>query len=180
MIDLSKKPTQAEFGALVGITQPAVSSLVKAQVLTEGADCGTWLLEYCRNLRETAAGRAAAGDVDLATERAKLARAQRERIEMANAVTRKELAPAYLIEEVLAKAGAKAGKILDTIPGLIRRRAPEIPAAALAAVQSAVAEARNVAASVSLADLEDDESVPAADAADVCTVEDGQIGEGAE
>jgi phage terminase Nu1 subunit (DNA packaging protein) len=53
---------------------------------------------YIRRLREQAAGRAAVGDLDLAGERAALAKAQRERIEMQNAVTRGELAPVVLQE----------------------------------------------------------------------------------
>ncbi|MBW7896533.1 MAG: terminase small subunit [Opitutaceae bacterium] len=157
MIDLSVKITQTEFGAIVGISQPAVSDLVSRGVLTEGETAAVWLRESFGHLREVAAGRAAAGDLDLATERAGLAKAQREKIEMQNAVTRNELAPVYLIEEVLAKAGARVSKILDTIPGTIRRREPSLSAATIAEIARDVAKVRNIAAAITLEDLRADD-----------------------
>ena len=111
---------------------------------------------YIRSLREQAAGRAASGDLDLATERAGLAKAQRERIEMQNAVTRKELAPVILIEEVLAKAGSKVAGILDAIPGMIKRRVATLTSNDLDLIAIEVARARNIAASVSLNDIRDE------------------------
>lgn len=118
-------------------------------------------VRYIRRLREQAAGRFAAGDLDLAVERARLAKAQADKIEMANAVTRNELAPVYLIEEVLAKAGARAARILDTIPGAIRRREPGLAADTIAAITREIAKVRNIAAAVSLADLRNDEHTDA-------------------
>lgn len=111
---------------------------------------------YIRELREQAAGRAAAGDLDLATERAGLAKAQRERIEMQNAVTRRELAPAVLIEEVLAKAGSKVAGILDSIPGMLKRRCASLTSDDIDLVAAEIARARNIAAAVSLEDLRDE------------------------
>lgn len=119
---------------------------------------------YIRELREQAAGRAAAGDLDLATERAGLAKAQRERIEMQNAVTRGELAPVILIEEVLTKAASKVAGILDAIPGMIRRRVPLLTSDDIDMIAGEVAKARNTVAKMSLADLND------ADLADDSTV----------
>lgn len=157
MIDLSDKVKQSEFGELIGVSQPTVSELLSRGVLTGGAIGKVWLHEYCGHMREMAAGRAAAGDLDLATERAGLARAQREKIEMQNQVTRKELAPSYLLEEILAKAGTKAAAILDTIPGMIKRRVPSLTADDVAAIAREVAKARNIAASISLSNLDEDE-----------------------
>lgn len=111
---------------------------------------------YIRELREQAAGRAAAGDLDLATERAGLAKAQRERIEMQNAVTRRELAPVVLIEEVLTKAASRVAGIFDAIPGMIRRRVPKLTTGELDLVAGEIAKARNIVAAMSLSDLNDD------------------------
>lgn len=141
---------------MVGISQPAVSDLLSRGVLSGGADAGVWLREYCSQLRETAAGRAASGDLDLAAERAALARAQREKIEMQNAVTRRELAPVYLLEEVLAKAGARAARILDAIPGAVKRRLPDLPSSAIDYIRGEIAKARNIAAAITLADLREE------------------------
>lgn len=163
MIDLSTSFTQSEFGALVGISQRAVSEMLARGVIAEGENGGAWLRAYCEHLRTIAAGRAAAGDLDLATERALLARAQRTRIERENAVRAGELAPAYLIEEVLSKAGAKVASIFDAIPGQVKRRVPTLPASALELIRAEVAKARNIAASVSMDDLDLDEAATSDD-----------------
>jgi terminase small subunit / prophage DNA-packing protein len=119
-------------------------------------------IAYIRRLREQAAGRAATGDLDLATERAALARAQREKIEMANAVTRGELAPVILIEEVLTKAASKVAGILDAIPGMVRRRLPQLGAEDISMIGTEIAKARNAVAAMSLADLDDEAAETAA------------------
>ena len=159
-VDLDMPGTQAQFGDLVGISQQAVSLLVSRAVLHDGAALGEWLLSYTDHLREIAAGRGGDSSLVLAAERARLAREQADRIAMQNALSRKELAPAHLLEEVLAKAGARAARILETIPGEIRRRCPQLTSDDIAAVTRAVAKARNIAAAMSLADLDkpDDEA----------------------
>lgn len=160
MIDLDGIVTQAEFGQLVGISQPAVSGLVQRGVVASDGTAREWLLAYCEHIRGIAAGRGGDDGAGLAAARKRLADEQADRIAMQNAVTRKELAPAHLLEEVLAKTGARAAKILDTIPGEIRRRAPQLTSDDIAAIALVVAKARNLAASMSMAVLdvaEDDE-----------------------
>lgn len=148
------KVTQAEFGKLVGISQPAVSGFVTRGVLRDGDSAAAWLLAYCEHLREVAGGRLAAGDLDLATERAALARVQRERIEMANAVTRKELAPVAVIAEVLARVGRQIASILEALPPAIKRRAESLTPDELQEIEKEIVKARNLAASITL-DLSD-------------------------
>jgi len=116
VLDLSSHATQTEFGGLVGISQPAVSDLLKKHVLSDGATVGQWLREYCSNLREVAAGRMANGDLGLATERAALARAQRERIEMQNMEARGSLVPVAAIEPRLKAAVISAREYLRNQP----------------------------------------------------------------
>lgn len=153
MLDLSAVISQKRFGELVGISQPAVSDLMTRGVLTDGATLGDWLLDYCRHIREQAAGRATNGDLDLATERAALARAQREKIEMQNDVTRGELAPVALIEQVLTGAASRAAAVLDAIPGMVRRRVPLLTSDDIEIIAGEVAKARNTVAAMSLDDL---------------------------
>lgn len=62
MIDLNYQPTQTEFAALVGISQPAVSGLLARGIIREGGTIGQWGEAYCDQLREQAARRAADGD----------------------------------------------------------------------------------------------------------------------
>lgn len=166
MSDLSKPMTQAQFGALVGVSQQAIGNLVGRGVLDMSMPAQAVLHAYCSHLRETAAGRSAGGDLDLVAERAGLAKAQRERIEMQNAVTRGELAPVVLIEEVLSKAGARIGGIFDAIPGAVRRRVPSLSSEEIGNIEKEIAKVRNVVASMSLADLRDDEEDDGAPAPD--------------
>ncbi len=148
---------QQEIADHLDMSQQAVSQwLDKLGIDWKSATLDDIRVAYIRSLREQAAGRIASGDLDLATERAGLAKAQRERIEMQNAVTRRELAPVILIEEVLAKAGSKVAGILDAIPGMIKRRVSTITSADLELIAGEVARARNIAAAISLEDLADE------------------------
>ena len=108
---------------------------------------------YIRHLREVAAGRATAeGGLDLATERAGLARAQREKIEMQNAVTRGELAPRALLTQVLAAVAPRVCGLLESIVPALRRRSG-YSAEDLDFVARTIADARNAIADLRLPDL---------------------------
>lgn len=152
MIDLKGRVKQSEFGELVGISQPAVSDLLSRRVLSGGGTGGQWLREYCGHLREIAAGRAASGDLDLASERAGLAKAQREKIEMQNAVTRGELAPRTLLEQVLAGVAPKVCGLLDSIVPALRKRSG-YGSEDLDFVARTIAETRNTIAALRLPDI---------------------------
>lgn len=158
IIDLAKKLTQAKFAQAVGITQPAVSMLIARGILTAGDTAGNWLLAYCGHLREEAAGRASAEGLDLTAERARLAAAQADKIELELAVTRGELASVSTIEQVLVRAGVKAAGVLDAVPDALKRRLPSLTADDMDIVRHEIARARNAVASLSLEDLEEDDS----------------------
>lgn len=145
--------SQEQFGELVGITQQAVSDLASRGVITAGQPAGAWLLAYTKHLREQAAGRGADGE--LASQRARLAREQADRVAMENAVTRKELAPIGVLEFVLAKMAGEVASVLQAIVPRVKRRVPEIAPAALQVLEDELIKARTRAASMSLADAED-------------------------
>lgn len=156
MVDLSHKFTQQEFADVVGIQQSRVSHLFSRGVLVKGVTLGEAVHAYCAHLREVAAGRKGESGLDLPSERAALAKAQRERVELQNQVTRGELVPLVLLEQVLAKTASKVAAILDKIPGNIRRRWGSIDADQLAVIEEACAQARNTAAEMSLELLHED------------------------
>ncbi|WP_426318877.1 terminase small subunit [Pseudoduganella sp. R-43] len=155
--DLTKPMTQVTFGALVGVSQQAIGNLAGRGILDKSMDGHQLLQAYCSHLREQAAGRAANGELDLATERAGLAKAQREKIEMQNAVTRAELAPVTLIEEVLSKAGGRIAGILEAIPGAVKRRVPTLSGEEIKSIAAEIALVRNIVAGMSLDDLREQE-----------------------
>lgn len=164
--------TQQEIADHIDLSQAAVSLLMgELGIDWKAASLGDIRIAYIRRLREQAAGRAAAGDLDLATERARLAREQADKVAMQNAVTRGELAPVVLIEEVLTKAASKVAGVLDAIPGMIRRRVPLLTADDIDLIAGEVAKARNTVAAMSLANLRDD-AEEGASAPDVMTSDD--------
>ena len=143
VFDLSKPVTQRVFAALVGVSEMAVSDMKRRGVILEGQPVGEWLTRYCNHLRETAAGRAASEGLDLPTERAKLAKEQRERIAMQNAVTRKEFAPIAALETGLCDAMAKVASQLETIPAKLKLTNDKLTADDLDQVTSIIAQIRN-------------------------------------
>ena len=150
---------QKDIAEHLDLSQPAVSGLMDRL----GIDWKTSTIDeirvaYIRHLREQAAGRAASGDLDLATERARLAKEQADKVAMQNAVTRGDLAPVVMIEEVLTKTAARLAGIFDAIPGLVRRRVPSLRAEEIDLIAAEIARVRNVVAGMSLADLNDDQA----------------------
>lgn len=146
---------------MIGVSEAAVSGMAKAGIIVSNECAGAWLRGYCSHIREQAAGRAASGDLDLASERARLAKEQADKVAMQNAERRGELAPVSAMEMVLATVGAKVGRILDTIPGQVRRRVPGIGSEVIEAIATDIAKCRNMASSMTLASLADsDEDQP--------------------
>lgn len=137
--------TQAEFGALVGISQPAVSDLVRSGVLQAGDSWRTWLNAYCSRLREQAAGRMGGdgGARDLVKERAELTYEQKVAQRIKNDVARGEYAPVGLLADVLAAAGSAVVDRFDQLDGALRKACPDLPADARTAVNAVIASARN-------------------------------------
>ena len=147
VLDLKGKASQAEFGALVGISQPAVSGLVTRGVVTEGGTVGEWLMAYCGHLREHAARWGSSGSLNLANERARLAAEQADKIALQNRVARHEFAPVSVIEESLASVGRQIAGIMEAIPVKLKR-STDMTAEQLEQVERDLAEARNLAAVV--------------------------------
>jgi phage terminase Nu1 subunit (DNA packaging protein) len=144
-VDLTKPITQADFGTLVGVSQQAVSDFVKVAALGPGVSARDMLLAYCERLREVAAGRgwSEAGGLDLAQERAALAREQRLGHEIKNAVARKEYAPVSALAEVLAMASQAVVERFEQLPGMLKKACPEMPDKARDQVMQVISAARN-------------------------------------
>lgn len=157
MIDMEKQATQRQFADIIGVSESAVSGMVRSGVLVPGAPVGSWVKDYTAHLREQAAGRAASGDLDLAGERARLAKEQADKIALQNAVTRGELAPVSMIEEVLTKAASRISGVFDAIPGMVKRRIPGLRSEDIDLIAGEVAKARNIVAAMSLSDIQSDD-----------------------
>ncbi len=126
---------------MVGISQQAVSELMARKVLQQGATARVWLLAYCANLRDVAAGRDPDGALVL--ERTRLAREQADEKAIGNAVKRREFAPIGLLSDVLAAASAAVVDRFDALPSDLRKACPDLPAEARDAIGRTIAGARN-------------------------------------
>jgi len=153
-------PSQQEVAEHLDMTRQSASDMLqKLGISLRSTSLTEIRVAYIRRLREQAAGRFSDGPLDLMNERARLAKEQADRLELQNALTRKEVAPVALIEQVLAKAGTRVAGILDAIPGMIKRRSPSLSSSDLDCVSSEIVKARNMAAAISLRDL-DREALP--------------------
>jgi phage terminase Nu1 subunit (DNA packaging protein) len=143
MKGINQRLSQASFGELVGVSQPAVSAMLAAGWLPANGTGRQWLLAYCAHLREVAAGRASSGDLDLAQERAALAKEQRIGQKIKNAVAQGEYAPVGLLGDVLAAASAAVVDRFDALPATLKKACPDLPAEARDAIDRVLSAARN-------------------------------------
>jgi phage terminase Nu1 subunit (DNA packaging protein) len=143
-MNLDEEITQEAFGKLVGVSQSRISVLLNRGVLPHDGTGGEWLLAYCENLREVAAGRESEdGGLDLVQERAALARAQRKGIEIKNAIALGTYAPIEMLEMVLSNASAAVVERIEALPAQLRMKVPGLPQEALDAIDAVIISARN-------------------------------------
>lgn len=145
--------TQEAFGLAVGISQQAVSSLVQREILAPNGTFSEWVAAYCAHLRGVAAERAACGDLDLATQRARVAKEAADRIAMQNHERRRELMPTPLLLQLLSKASFRIAQCIGTIPPGIQAALPALPPDVLRAVTEQVARARQTVQDLRRIDL---------------------------
>lgn len=142
---LDQVVTDQVFADLVGSDRVSVTEWRGKKRLPTPLVLGPALLAYCGRLREQAALRLGHtdGGLDLVQERAALAKAQREGVELKNAVLRGTHGEIALLERVLAASVGAVCERLDFLPAQIRTACPDLPQEALDAVMSVIAVARN-------------------------------------
>ena len=111
LTDLSAPLVHAELADLVGVTRQAISAGIAEGRIPAGATLGETLRLYVGRLREQAAGRLGSevGGLDLAQERAALAREMRLGHEIKNSVAR----GTYVImgdSDISTRLGAGVGR----------------------------------------------------------------------
>lgn len=151
--------TQAEFGDLIGVTQSAVSDLVRRGVIQrEGKGripVASALLAYCAHMRGIAAGHTSDdGDLDLTAERARKAKEEADRLEMENALRRRQLLDRADVDAAMSGAFARVRARLLNVPSKIAPVvAPSAPAEAEAAIRDVLYEALRELSETTIADL---------------------------
>lgn len=141
---VEQQPTQVEIAAHLDISDRRLRELLTEFNLDhKRVPLADIRVKYIRKLREEAAGRAASGDLDLPTERALLARSQREGQDIKNEVARGTYAAIELLTDVLSNASQAVVDRLDQIPAGMNRVCPDLPQAARDLVMAEIASARN-------------------------------------
>lgn len=138
---LYETATQQSFGAAVGVGQPVVSRLLSRGVLAPGGTLGEWIGQYTAHLRAQAEERLGAGPLDLAAERAALAREQRQTYALRNGALQAQYAPRALLEDVLKLARDSVAAGLIELPAALRSQCAGLPMAGQRVVDAALAEA---------------------------------------
>lgn len=110
--------TQREIAEHLNLSTRRVRDvLILLSLPTRGADLDEVRIKYLNHLRELAAGHGApGGELDLAHERAALARAQREQIELAMRVRHQELVDAADMRRELASAATGVKSAILAVP----------------------------------------------------------------
>lgn len=134
--------TQQQLADLVGVTQSAISRHVTAGHIPTSATALEQLRAYLAHLEAEAARQRGDGLLSLPAERAALARAQREMVELKNAAALAEYAPTALLREVLATVSAAVAAHLDQLASETDQALPDLPEPARAVVQFIIASAR--------------------------------------
>ncbi len=142
---LDQQVSQAEFAAMIGVSEARASQLVSEGVIVRGDTAHEWLVAYCERLRDQAAGRLGegAGGLDLVQERAALAREQRIGQAIKNGVARKEYGPVGLLADVLGTAASAVVDRFDHLEGVLAKSCPDLAEEAKTAVLTMIADARN-------------------------------------
>lgn len=119
--------TTAELASWLCCTRETISDLARRGII-EKAERGSWDIKQCvqrctTHLRAIAAGRAGGdgGDIDLTMERALLARAQRESVEMDNDVTRGLLMRRETVVDLFGRLNHAVVRELATLPDRVER-----------------------------------------------------------
>ena len=172
-MNLETTCTQAQFGELVGISQPAVSDLLTREVIQPGAPAGAWLIDYCAHLREQAAGRGADGE--LAAARTAVAKEQQIKLARQNKIAAREYAHVSVLEIVLSTVGRTIAGPLEALPGTLHKRCPALTPEDLKIVQVEVSKACDLAVAASLATLDAAEEAATADSADAADTDTEEL-----
>ena len=139
---LGQPCTQQELADLVGVTQSAISRHISADHVPRDGTALEQIRAYVAHLTAEAARQTGDGLLSLPAERAKLARVQREAVEMKNEALRAEYAPTELLRRVLAMTSASMATNIDQLAGQIDQAVPDLPESARATVLAIIAKAR--------------------------------------
>ena len=143
-----------ELGAWVGLSDRSVRQLAERGIIVKTSrgkyELGSCILKYCEHLREMAAGRAAEDDsINLTTERALLAREQREGHSLKNAAAKGELLQRQAVIGRWASILRGVSARMRAVPSRVLHARPHFTVEDVAAIDREIREALTEAAEAS-------------------------------
>ncbi len=87
---------------------------------------------------------------ELEYQRYRKTKAEADKLELANAITRREQGPVALLEWALASLSEQVASVLDAIPGRIKKRVPHLKANEIAIIEHEITKCRNAGAKTKL------------------------------
>lgn len=124
--------------------------LAEASIIPVGRESNANVYDSAAALRCLYADPERTDDLDLSSERARLAKEQADRAAMQNAQTRQELMPVAVMTVALARVSAQVAARLDGVPGRLRMRMRHWQPSDFDAIEEEIAAARNLAAQVTV------------------------------
>lgn len=136
--------TFVSMAKIIGITASALrqSAIEFREDMTFG--------DMIRAIHEKRRNEASGHTGELAEERAKLAAAQRERIEMELALKRQEIAPISVLSKALSDAVSVSVQTLEAVPGRVKMRDPSFTPSQILLLEEEIAKARNAIAAAEI------------------------------
>jgi len=137
---------------LLDLTTARVGQLAKEGIITKqnnGRYSAEAIPQYVRWLRQKAFGKdVSTGDTN--TERARLLKAQADKLERENRIADGLVAPVYQLTDALVNVLSQQVAILEAIPNNVKRKNPAISAREIEVIKKEIAKARNLAADVTI------------------------------
>lgn len=90
------------------------------------------------------------GGISLASEEHRYNKLRNDKLELQINELSRKLAPVEILQEYSAKLAAAVGKILDGVPGQIKRRNPKLTTTDLNAIKTEVSKAMNAASRINI------------------------------
>lgn len=118
-IEIDQPGKQKELGDLLGVSVTTIGQYEQRGIWERNDTLRVQLHKYISYLRERAAGRAAAGGLDLATERAALAAIQKEKVELEVQKMRGDLVDASVIRREIFTLARHVRNSFQSLPNRV-------------------------------------------------------------
>lgn len=138
---ITERWTQSRFAAFIDVDPAVISRAVSRGILTRGADWITWNRELHHYQAENAAGHSGDAELNLALERARLARAQTQKLHLDIKKSRDEFVSVEAVSFAIVQINGTIRSKLLALAHRIKSNIPQLPTKAVTVVDDLVRDA---------------------------------------